>query len=108
MLWHTAAAGVQVLVSLQAMVFCPHPFFNEPAWAVTAGTAAGDSSSDQYNATVVAATGRHAVLAPLQNPDGHPHGVFKDVLSLHWRAKAPAIKAHFAGLPGLAAALDRL
>lgn len=97
-----------MLVSLQAMVFCPHPFFNEPGSSRDAGTAHGDSMSDRYNATIRAATAQHAVLAPLQNPSGHPHGVFKDVLNLHWRAKAPAIKAHFAGSPDLAAALDRL
>lgn len=104
---------VQVLVSLQAMVFCPHPFFNEPVYHNKAGSAVVDQQSASYNASIVAGTVQHAILAPLQRPDGHPHGAFKDVLGLHWRAKASAIKAHLAErksphLAAVAAALDRL
>jgi hypothetical protein len=85
---------MQVLVSLQAMVFCAHPWFNEPGVEQSAGTAAGDRNSEAYNSNIRAHTAQHAILDCLNNPDGHPHGVFKDVLALHWRAKGLLLKAY--------------
>lgn len=102
---------MQVLVSLQAMVFCTHPYFNEPGHDRLAGSALGDAASDRYNASIVAMAAQHAILAPLQRPNSHPHGVFKDVLAVHWRAKQAEICAHLAQSPHLAAvaaALDKL
>lgn len=98
-------------MSLQAMVFCKHPFFNEPGHACQAGSANGDGASRMYNDQVVAMTAKHAILAPLQNPSGHPHAVFRGVLARHWRAKAADIREHLAPSPHLAAIsaqLDKL
>jgi ubiquitin-conjugating enzyme E2 O len=85
---------VQVLVSLQAMVFCAHPWFNEPGYERSAGTANGDRQSEAYNSKLREHTAQHAILDCLNKPDAHPHGVFKDVLALHWRAKASLMKAY--------------
>lgn len=90
----TVALFLQVLVSLQAMVFCEHPYFNEPGYERTAGTVSGDKQSEAYNSSLRAHTAQHAILDCLNNPDGHPHGVFKDVLALHWRAKGPLLKEY--------------
>ena len=87
-------ACMQVLVSLQAMVFCEYPYFNEPGYQASAGTAQGDRHSQQYNANLRGHTAQHAILDCLNNPDGHAHGVFKDVLALHWRAKGPLLKEY--------------
>ena len=81
-------------MSLQSMVFCEHPYFNEPGFEASAGTASGDSRSAAYNASVRSNAAQHAILAPLQNPDAQPHCAFKDVLALHWRAKRTHIKQH--------------
>lgn len=83
---------MQVLVSLQAMVFCAAPYFNEPGFQASEGTPQGRAASDRYNASVRVATAQHAILAPLRRPDGGPHGVFADVLRAHWTAKRGAIK----------------
>jgi predicted transposase YbfD/YdcC len=32
------------------------------------------------------------MLTPMQSPLASPHGVFRDVLSLHWREKAARIR----------------
>lgn len=90
----TKLSHVQVLVSLQAMVFCEHPFFNEPGYERMAGSSQGESNSNQYNTTIRHNTAKHAIYACLTNPDGHPHGVFKDVLDLHWRAKGTLLKEY--------------
>jgi hypothetical protein len=55
------------------------------------GTARGDQENARYNADVRKNTVRHAILAPLTHPARAPHGVFKDVLALHWRSKQDAI-----------------
>lgn len=81
-------------MSLQAMVFCEHPYFNEPGFEQLAGTANGDRQSEVYNSNLRAHTAQHAILDCLNNPDAHPHAVFKDVLALHWRAKAPLLKEY--------------
>lgn len=44
---------VQVLVSLQAMVFCRDPYFNEPGYERSCGTSSGDERSAKYNAVIV-------------------------------------------------------
>lgn len=85
---------MQVLVSLQAMVFCEYPYFNEPGYQASAGTASGDQQSQAYNTKIRAHSAQHAILDCLNNPDAHPHGVFKDVLALHWRAKGQLLKAY--------------
>lgn len=85
---------VQVLVSLQGIVFCEHPYFNEPGYERTAGTVNGDRQSEAYNSKVRTYTAQHAILDCLSNPDGHPHSVFKDVLAVHWRAKGPLLKEY--------------
>lgn len=97
---------MQVLVSLQAMVFCADPYFNEPGYQSSEGTAHGRTASSSYNAQVRAATVQYAMLAPLQRPDAGPHGVFADVLAAHWAAKGSAIKAQLRAW-GVAKTLQR-
>lgn len=84
---------LQVLVSLQAMVFCSDPFFNEPGEERWESTAQGHCASERYNKSVRLQTARLAMLAPLKQPRSHPHGVFHEVLQQHWRAKKTAITA---------------
>jgi hypothetical protein len=84
---------LQVLVSLQAMVFCPDPYFNEPGFDSSRGSAKGDDASAEYNRTVRSNCAKHAIVAPLLEPSKSPHGVFRDVLDLHWKNKQAVILA---------------
>ena len=43
---------LQVLVSIQALIFVPDPYYNEPGYEQQMGTPAGDAKSDQYRANV--------------------------------------------------------
>eukprot|EP00892_Ulva_mutabilis_P011670 jgi/Ulvmu1/8876/UM049_0058.1 len=117
--WNPATSTLlQVLVSLQAMVLCAHPYFNEPAHQTAAGSARGDAASATYNAKLADATAQHAILTPMCHPDKAPHSAFAEVLSRHWRAKAPELRARLAGPGGgqpasrhrdaICAALDQL
>jgi hypothetical protein len=55
---------VQVLVSLQAMVFCRDPYFNEPGYERTAGTSSGDTRSANYNAGITFNTMKCVLYIP--------------------------------------------
>lgn len=46
------AAYLQVLVSLQAMVFVPDPYFNEPGFESSMRTAHGQQASRAYNQSI--------------------------------------------------------
>jgi hypothetical protein len=56
------------------------------------GTQPGVAASAAYNDKIASHTARHAMLVPLQKPLAQPHGVFRDVLRLHWREKALHIR----------------
>ena len=83
---------LQVLVSLQAMVFCPEPYYNEPGWDSQRGTANGTQQMTAYNTRVIQDTAKWAIAAVLEAPMKHPHGVFADVLCLHWANKRSVIE----------------
>jgi ubiquitin-protein ligase len=82
---------LQLLVSLQAMIFCSEPFFNEPGYEAIEGTANGVQQSQKYNERVRSNTVSLAIAAPLKAPGAPPHGVFEPVLRAHWRAKREQI-----------------
>lgn len=84
---------MQVLISLQAMVFVKDPFFNEPGYEKISGTDEGNRRTRKYNDAVLRNTIKWAMHAPLQSPLSHPHGVFQDVLRVHWTRKRPMLLA---------------
>ncbi|EGB12888.1 hypothetical protein AURANDRAFT_5561, partial [Aureococcus anophagefferens] len=71
---------LQVLVSIQALIFVPDPYYNEPGYEQQMGTPAGDAKSDQYRANVKQNTVKWAMLDALKNPDPS----FKDVAEKHF------------------------
>lgn len=81
------SAALQVLISLQAMVFVKDPYFNEPGYESTHGTAEGNRLTARYNDSVLRNNIKYGMRAPLSRPLMHPHGVFRDVLRLHWTRK---------------------
>jgi ubiquitin-protein ligase len=116
---------LQVLVSLQAMVFCPEPFYNEPGWSHTKN----DVASNGYNANLYRATTQWAIIqwlealicppkalspTPIRTSKRHgkaalhapernvsPVGpgsvtIWHDVLVHHFSTRAPVIRATIA------------
>lgn len=84
---------MQVLISLQAMVFVKDPYFNEPGYETSNGTAQGTAQAARYNAGVLRNTLKYGMRDPLARPLAHPHGAFRDVLRLHWTRKSAVIAA---------------
>lgn len=78
---------LQVLVSLQSMVFVPDPYFNEPGYEREAKTPNGKKKSLSYNRELRLHTARHAILGALQRPDP----VFKEALRLHYGLRGQAV-----------------
>lgn len=80
---------LQVLVSLQSMVFVPDPFYNEPGYERHASTASGKAQAADYNAGVRLGTATHAILAQLRHPDP----VFGEAIKLHYRHQGARVTA---------------
>ena len=73
----------KVLVSIQSLIFVPEPYFNEPGYERTRGTATGTSQSLEYDANIRQATVRWAMLEHLRNPPVY----FLDVVRRHFLLK---------------------
>ena len=43
---------LQVLISIQSLILVPDPYFNEPGFESSRGTADGDARSKQYNSNI--------------------------------------------------------
>lgn len=81
--WNTTSTFLQVLVSIQSLIFVPEPYFNEPGYERTRGTAAGTAQSLEYDANIRQATVRWAMLEQLRNPPA----CFTDVIRRHFYLK---------------------
>ncbi len=68
------------MVSIQSLIFVPEPYFNEPGYERTRGTATGTSQSLEYDANIRQATVRWAMLEQLRNPPI----CFADVIRRHF------------------------
>lgn len=65
---------LQVLLSLQGMVFCDEPYYNEPGWSSTKN----DKQSQSYNRNLYRATTRVAILQWLDEIEERHNGKRKD------------------------------
>jgi ubiquitin-protein ligase len=79
--WNAATSTfLQVAVSIQALIFVPQPYFNEPGYEREIGTSAGDKHSSDYNKVIEIATLRHAMIGMLE----HPPAGFEDIVKAHF------------------------
>jgi len=74
---------LQVLVSVQSLIFVSEPYFNEPGYERQIGTKLGEEASRKYNETIRLGTAEHAILGQLRNPSKG----FEDVLRAHFYLK---------------------
>lgn len=58
----------QVLVSIQSLILVSEPYFNEPGYERSRGTASGAQSSLEYNVNICQATAKWAMLDQIRNP----------------------------------------
>eukprot|EP00775_Hariotina_reticulata_P008949 gene8949-9125_t len=87
--WQPGVSTImQVLVSLQSMVFVDDPYYNEPGFESSRHTPRGQQQAVAYNQSIRLETARHAILAALQRPDP----AFKEALQLHFSLKQQSVK----------------
>ena len=74
---------LQVLISIQSLILCAEPYYNEPGFERLYGTPQGDSESLKYSEEVFRNNLKYAVVGQLTNP---PEG-FEDVVRAHFYLK---------------------
>jgi baculoviral IAP repeat-containing protein 6 len=87
---------LQVLVSLQALIFVSDPYFNEPGYESSINTSRGNAESKKYNDSIKSHTLNYAILSQLlsaTSPATSTSGAcfFRDVITNHFRIKKSAI-----------------
>ncbi|PRP81914.1 baculoviral IAP repeat-containing protein 6 [Planoprotostelium fungivorum] len=85
--WNENSTILQVLVSIQSLIFVEQPFFNEPGFENLMGTQNGDKQSRDYNQNIRLQTLKWAMLHQLKNP---PAG-FEDVIRSHFKLKRESV-----------------
>ena len=73
----------QVLISIQSLILCAEPYYNEPGFERLYGTPQGDAESLKYSEEVFRNNLKYAVAGQLTNP---PEG-FEDVVRAHFYLK---------------------
>ena len=85
---HTSSL-LQVLVSIQSLILVSEPYFNEPGYERSRGTASGNQNSRDYDVNIRQATVKWAMLEQIRNPSG----CFKQVTHTHFWLKRREIEA---------------
>ncbi|EYC38811.1 hypothetical protein Y032_0693g1590 [Ancylostoma ceylanicum] len=85
--WSSYCSLMQVLVSIQGLIFVKDPYFNEPGFEKYQGTEKGDDYSRKYNLQIEHATLNYAIRDQLKNPPEY----FKKVIQRHFWLKRHAI-----------------
>lgn len=91
---------LQVLVSIQSLIFVNDPYFNEPGYEANRGTPAGTKASDAYNANLYYQVTKAAILDPLLRPKMIP-SEFTEVVNAHFDLKRQEIEEQLQGWAGL-------
>lgn len=67
--WSPGSSTIlQVLVSIQSMIFVDDTYFNEPGFESTRNTPSGKAAALAYNKGTARGTLKHAVLQALRKP----------------------------------------
>jgi ubiquitin-protein ligase len=81
--WTPNSTILQVLLSIQSLIFCEEPYFNEPGYERDRGNARGIEANNKYNEPVRFNTMKLAMVEQLKNPS---YG-FAEVIKNHFRLK---------------------
>nr|CAD7602043.1 unnamed protein product [Timema genevievae] len=86
--WHKDTSTLlQVLISIQSLIFVPEPFFNEPGMEYILGTEKGKQASDEYSDDILVKTVTHAMIGQLKSPSPG----FEDIIKKHFILKKDII-----------------
>lgn len=76
---------LQVMVSIQSLIFVNDPYFNEPGYASSQGTPHGTQTSDVYNANIRKQTLLHTIKPFVSGNNPYPE--FNEAIEAHFRNK---------------------
>ena len=77
-----------MFISLQALIFVPDPYFNEPGYEASINTPQGKAASDRYNKNINIQTLNYAILYPLKLAINTPdRTIFKVIILTHFALK---------------------
>ena len=62
------STALQVLISIQSLIFISEPYFNEPGWERDRGTKKGDKKSSEYSELLRLETIRWSINDKIKNP----------------------------------------
>jgi ubiquitin-protein ligase len=80
--WNPSQSTIlQILLSIQSIIFCEEPYFNEPGYESSRGTEKGKLSNDKYNQPVRYNTMLLAMINQLKNPSFG----FEEVIKTHFK-----------------------
>ncbi|CAD5234273.1 unnamed protein product [Bursaphelenchus xylophilus] len=85
--WNPFCSLLQVLISIQGLIFVKHPYFNEPGFEKFQGTPKGEEYSRKYNLHIENATMLYAIMDMYKNGPTY----FKDVIQRHFWVKRQAV-----------------
>ena len=88
---------LQVLVSIQSLIFIDQPYFNEPGYQCSEGTASGNLASKEYNRNIRKYTIDAAILPYIRQTTTSSSPTllfpeFNEVIEVHFRLKCQALK----------------
>merc|ERR1719447_2148959 len=78
---------IQVLISIQSLILCPEPYYNEPGFERSYGTTQGNAESNRYNEEVFKNSLKFAILGQLSSP---PEG-FEEAVKAHFYLKRESL-----------------
>lgn len=81
---------LQVLVSIQSLIFVANPYYNEPLFGLLQTMEFVQKQSQEHNANLRRHTLRHAILPFLHGSSEYPE--FRNVMRQHYRVKTNAIQ----------------
>ncbi|CAJ0565047.1 unnamed protein product, partial [Mesorhabditis spiculigera] len=85
--WNPYCSLLQVLISIQGLIFVKEPYFNEPGFEKYQGTEKGEDYSRKYNLQIEHATLTYAIRDQMRNGPEY----FKNVIQRHFWLKRHTI-----------------
>jgi len=86
--WNASTSSIyQLIISIQSLILCENPYFNEPGYESTFGTDNGMKNSKQYDMNIQKYTIQYAVIDQINNPPIE----FKDNIIKHFSYKKQEI-----------------
>jgi len=79
--WTKESTILQILLSIQSIIFCEDPYFNEPGWEKDRDTDKGRQLSERYNEPVRF----HTMVLAMINQIKYPSFGFEEVIKNHFK-----------------------